>query len=128
MGLDLTLMPIDALERSTSFGKSYCWGFSHTVLPLHRIDFDDYLDLHARSAELPDGHTVSGHIAARIVGGKHDGEKTYGTFTTDPYGTRVKWAPAGELKPLLERSHPTSPATAFVKALADDNLVILWWH
>lgn len=49
-------------------------------------------------------------------------ESHYGNTTEDPYGNKVKWVHAKDLKPLL-----IGPPGAFINALKDDHKVALFW-
>lgn len=121
MGLSLRLFPIDDLWR-------WDGGYSHTILNVDAVSWDDGRALSKIARRLPDGHDVTAHLGARIKEGPHAGEHCYGKLASDAYGEPYRWLTASELLPFLSKHLPKHPATAYVRALPSDNLIVLDWH
>jgi hypothetical protein len=121
MGLALRLFPIDCLH-----GGSF--GYSHTVLELGGLSWDLGAEIRENARRLPDGHNITAHLATRIEDGKHEGERCYGRLVNDAYGEPYRWLTAKELLPFLVKHWPKRPATAYVRALPGDGLIVLDWH
>lgn len=120
MGLALDLWPIDRLQGS--------FGYSHTVLNLGGLTWDLGALIRESARRLPDGHDITAHLAGRIPEGHHKGESCYGKLVNDAYGEPYRWLTAKELLPFLEEHWPKHPATAYVRALPSDGLIVLDWH
>lgn len=133
MGIELYLLPVDHYTNTN--GKFS--GHSHQIISIGKYYelFDDITRL-LKPTPLPEGHDVSSHIGATIKNGEHEGESTYGTLTTDPYGAPHTYVVAGELAVLLQKHIPDHPATAFITTWAKWQvrggvtvpIVILGWH
>lgn len=120
MGLALYLCPIKDLNG--------LFGNAHTVLDLGNLDWDLGAQIKERSRRLPEGHDICGHLAGRIEEGPHQGERCYGRFIYDSYGEPYCWLTAKELLPFLQKHWPHHPATAYVRAMPSDGLIVLDWH
>lgn len=110
MGIDLTLLPFDCDHEYLSF--------SHNVLQLPR-DYNLFDKIRATTQnEVPEGFTsyVSRDDAYE--------ETHYGKTTEDPYGEKVRYTTAGELK----KCGIYGPSGAYVNELPDENKVALFWH
>lgn len=121
MGLDLALFPIDHFSQGL-------FGIAHTVLPLGGLDWDLGAQIKQRARRLPDGHDIAGHLGGRIKDGYHAGERCYGKLVDDAYGEPYCWLTAKELLPFLEEHWADHPATAYVRAMPSDGLIVLDWH
>lgn len=139
MGLDLRLLPCE--HWSEENGR--VWGISHTILELGRVGHDDYDSFQelvkSHLVKMPDGHSISSYVGARVPEGYHKGERIYGTIKdTDAYGEPYKVIAARHLLPWLEehfcydghRGHgPYQTAiAAYVRALPPDTKIVLDWH
>ena len=118
MGLALRLYPIDHLSQG-------CFGYSHTVLDLRGLAWDLGAQIKEAARRLPDGHDITGLLGGRI---KDKGGRCYGKLVDDAYGEPYRWLTAKELLPFLEEHWPKHPATAYVRALPSDGLIVLDWH
>lgn len=110
MCTDLTLLPFDCDHEDLSF--------SHNVLKIPR-DSTVFDKIRATTQkEVPEGFTsyVSRDDAYE--------ESHYGETIEDPYGDKVRYATAGDLK----KCDIPGPAGAYVAELPDDNKVALFWH
>ena len=125
MGLALNLFPIEHLNYGT--GPSSCWGYSHTVLRLGDLSWDTGQLIAAAGKPLPDRHNISALLAGRVKDGTSQGERYYGVLDKDSYGEPYKWITAEALLPFLDDRWPKHPATAYVRALPKDALVVLDW-
>lgn len=121
MGLALRLLPIDFLSQGI-------FGYSHTVLDIRAVDWDLGAQMSAAARRLPDGHDITGHLGGRISDGQHKGGSCYGRLTDDAYGKPYCWLTAKELLPFLEEHWPKYPATAYVRALPSEGLIVLDWY
>ena len=143
MGIDLSLMPMDALHRPDPLdhertwysppkrgsNNKLWWGFSHTLLELPR-HYEMYDAIRERCAVrlVPAERSIT-CFRARIPDGSWKDEAGYGMLPIeDPYGDPFTWAPAGGLAEVLTAFCPTAPTTAYVKALDPETLIILYWH
>ena len=77
---------------------------------------------------LPDGHNITVYVGGRIRDGYAKGERYYGKLVNDAYGESYRWLTAKELLPFLEEHWPKDPATAYVRAMPSDGLIVLDWH
>lgn len=125
MGLALSLFPIEHLHYSD--GPSACWGYSHTVLNLGGLSWDMGPEISAAAKPLPDRHSISTLTAGRIKDGTSKGERYYGVLDKDCYGSPYTWITAEALLPFLTEHWPKHPATAYVRALPNDGLIVLDW-
>lgn len=125
MGLALNLFPIDHLHYNA--GPHSCWGYSHTVLKIGDLSWDVGQTISAAAEQLPKHHDITAHLAGRIKDGTSKGERYYGKLDKDAYGEPYKWITAEALLAFLEEHWPKHPATAYVRALPADNMVVLDW-
>ncbi len=121
MALSLYLCPIKHLSQGL-------FGSAHTLLDLGDLGWDLGAEIKQCSRWLPDGHDIQGHLAGRIKDGYHKGERCYGRFVEDAYGEPYGWLTARELLPFLEEHWTDHPATAYVRAMPSDGLIVLDWH
>lgn len=121
MGIDLRLLPVDALRIEAG------WGFSHTILPLPR-HYDLFDAIRALDATPLGLAKVSSYVGRRVPDGTCEGEPTYGELTTDAYGKPYSLLRAAQLAPVLREHIPDDPATAFVAACDPDRWIVLDWH
>jgi hypothetical protein len=121
MGLALRLFPIDHLHGGTE-------GFSHTILDMGGVAWEIGAVIREKARRLPDGHDISALLAGLIPDGYAKGERYYGKLDTDAYGEPYRWLMARELLVYLEEHWPNHPATAYVRAMKPDGLVVLDWH
>lgn len=120
MGLALYLLPVKDLHGS--------FGNTHTVLDLGGVDWDLGSLIRDSARRLPDGHDIQGHLGGRIKDGSQKDGRCYGRLVDDAYGEPYCWLTAKELMPVLQKHWPEHPATAYVRAMPSDNLIVLDWH
>jgi len=125
VGLALNLFPVEHLTYGP--GPSSCWGYAHTVLRVGGLSWDLGQQIDDAAKLLPDRHSVSSHLGGRVQDGTHKGERCYGVLDKDSYGKPYKWITAEALLPFLDDHWPKHPATAYVRALPKDDLVVLDW-
>lgn len=110
MSIDLTLLPFDCDSELLSF--------SHNVLQLNR----DY-DLFGKIDKLPQLE-VPNNFSSYLSRDEEYEEPHYGNTTETPYGNKLQYTTAGELK----KCNINGPAGAYINALPDQNKVALYWH
>lgn len=110
MGIDLTLLPFDCDYEYLVF--------SHTVLQLPR----DYA-LFDKIRDTPQKEVPAGFTSYVSQDDAYE-ESHYGETIEDPYGDKLRYTTAGELK----RCGIAGPTGAYVNELPDDNKVALFWH
>jgi hypothetical protein len=120
MGLDLRLLPIDQLALP--------FGYSHTILNIGGLSWDLGGEIRECARRLPDGHDITAHLGSSIPDGPYKGVRRYGKLVEDPYGEPYRWLTAKELLPHLEKHWSKHPATAYVRAMREDGLIVLDWH
>lgn len=125
MSLSLSLCPIEELAYGA--GSHSCWGYSHSVLSLGNLTWDLGQEIADAATLLPADHNITGLLAKRIKDGSNTGERMYGTFDKDCYGSPYKWIDAEILLPFLKKRWPQHPATAYIAALKHDNHIVLDW-
>lgn len=120
MGLDLTLLPVEADHGH--------WGFSHSVLSLDRDYklFDRIQKIEdKRSVPLPEDFT------SYLSVDDGDGEPYYGQTTETPYGLPLKAVYAKDLLKASEARRSSlrnQAAWAYLEKLPDGAKVALYWH
>jgi hypothetical protein len=117
----LRLFPIDCLITQAD-------GFSHTILNLGGLSWDLGAKIRESARRLPDDHHITTHLGSRIPDGKYQGERCYGTLTTDAYGEPYQWLTVRDLLIHLDEHWPKHPVTAYVRALPAGGLIVLDWH
>lgn len=126
MGRELRLITVDVLSAYVRSGSSATWrGISQATLELPRLDEGGYerIDL------LPAAPIPSFVEVRSWIGDRASGRLTEGIVRrTDGNGAPLTWVRAGKLKPVLKKYFKDRPATAYIRALPDDTMVILDWH
>jgi hypothetical protein len=122
MGVDLRLLPFEA---DNAGGIS----FSHSILSLERRR--ELWDPIAK-IEAAHGHDVPDGFCSFLSRGK-DGDTCYGRTTTTPYGSRLKYVTAGDLKqlanhPAVTDNHINQAIWAYLACLPDSTKIALYWH
>ena len=118
MGMDLAIMPLD----QGWFGGGLAWS---------RLSFDRDYDLFGQLHDFDGKGKIKANPLPPGASIGHYEDEGLRQETTDPYGTPLTWAPAVALKKLKEseRTTPWNKAIlAFINALPDETVVVLWWH
>lgn len=119
MGLDLTILPIEA-----DHGE---WGFAHSMLEVERRSA-----LFEAMLEALKEHPVPPDFRTHLLRGE-DGESRYGNTQETPYGEPLGWVRAEELLAFAEHEGVTNNAQnraawAYLGALGPGSKVALYWH
>lgn len=120
MGVDLTLVPLDALEVHSS-GRVRGHGNSLLDLGRQRLCWD------AINAMKPEAVPADAEISAGVAK-LPDGDRGYGVLTTTPYGDPYTWVDADALAQVLAKFPPQAAAAAYLAKLPPDTKIILHWH
>lgn len=118
MGVDLTMLPLDADHSD--------FQFSHSMLGVERRR-----ELWPLIEKLEQGGLSSNFQS--FYGPGLNGEPGYGTTAETPYGEPIKWASAGDLAKLSTHNTITDNAKnravwAYLSELPADTKVALYWH